>query len=54
LGARGYTSREAMQCYVALANVAEYITGDILKAMETDDPELIDKVMEKSIYKTLL
>ena len=54
LGARGYTSQEAMQCYVALSNVAEYITGDILKAMETDDPELIDKVMEKSIYKTLL
>jgi hypothetical protein len=34
--------------------MAEYITGDILKSMETDDPELIDKVMEKSIYKTLL
>jgi hypothetical protein len=43
-----------MQCYQALSNVAEYITGDILKAMETDDPELIDKVIEKSIYKTLL
>ena len=54
LGARGYTSQEAMQCYVALSNMAEYITGDILKAMETDDPELIDKAMEKSIYKTLL
>ena len=54
LGARGYTSQEAMQCYVALSNMAEYITGDILKSMETDDPELIDKVMEKSIYKTLL
>ena len=54
LGARGYTSQEAMQCYEALASVAEYITGDVLKAMETDDPELIDKVMEKSIYKTLL
>lgn len=54
LGARGYTSQEAMQCYQALSNIAEYITGDILKAMETDDPELIDKVIEKSIYKTLL
>lgn len=54
LGARGYTSQEAMQCYVALSNMAEYITGDILKSMETDNPELIDKVMEKSIYKTLL
>ena len=54
LGARGYTSQEAMQCYVALSNMAEYITGDILKSMETDDPELIDKAMEKSIYKTLL
>ena len=54
LGARGYTSQEAMQCYEALSNIAEYITGDILKAMETDDPDLIDSVMEKSIYKTLL
>lgn len=54
LGARGYTSQEAMQCYVALSNIAEYITGDVLKSMETDNPELIDKVMEKSIYKTLL
>jgi hypothetical protein len=54
LTARGYSYYEGKQCYEALASIAEIISGNVLQAMESDDPDLIDGAINNSIYKTLL